>query len=211
MNHDYLIEPIQTDLEELDKARENVLRLTRKVIRSSGNAIKALHRKQFTLAKEKIEDAQQNIQTVRQLTTKRPELRYQGYVTSAEQELGEALLFYAFHHGEKLPSAADLSLRSYPYLMAIADFIGELRRYILDNLRKNNFEPIEPTLDLMDELVATLFTLDFVEGLLPGFRRKVDLARSLVERTRGDVTTALPREHLRRELQNLSEQLKKTE
>jgi len=208
LNHDYLIEPIQTDLEELDRARENVLRLTRKVIRSSGNAIKALHRKQFTVAKEKIEDAQENMQTVCQITTKRPELQFQGYVTSAEQELGEALLFYAFHHDEQLPSAADLSLRSYPYLMALADFIGELRRYILDNLRKNNYEPIEPTLDLMDELVATLFTLDFVEGLLPGFRRKVDLARSLVERTRGDVTTALPRENLRRELQHLSEQLK---
>ena len=205
----YLIDPIRKHLEKLDLAREEVLRRSRRFIRASGGAIKALHRNQIQPALEKIESAQENIKLIRTLTQKHPELQFQGYVTTAEQELGEALLFLAFVRNEKLPSAAELTIRPYPYLMALADFIGELRRYILDKLRQNDFEQIEPTLDLMDELMSTLFSLDFVDGLVPGFRRKVDLGRGLVERTRGDVTTALPRERLRQELQNLSEQLKK--
>ena len=211
MNYDHLIDPIRTDLEALDSAREKILRLSRLVIRSSGEAIKALHRKHVKVAKEKIDAAQQNMQTIRRITNQHAELQFQGYVRSAEQELGEAFLFFAFVRGERLPSASELSIRSYPYLMALADFIGELRRFILDNLRRNSFDRIETTLELMDELITTLFSLDFVEGLLPGFRRKVDFGRGLVERTRGDVTTALPRERLRRELQKLSEHLNKSD
>lgn len=205
----YLIDPVRTHLEKLDAAREEVLRRTRRVIRSSGEAIKALHRNQIKTATEKIEAARKNMQTIHQLTQEHPELQFQGYVANAEQELGEALLFHAFIREEPLLSAAELSIQPYPYLMALADFIGELRRFILDNLRRNDFDRIESTLELMDELITALFSLDFVDGLLPGLRRKVDLGRGLVERTRGDVTTALPREHLRRELQKLSEQLKK--
>ena len=209
MNLDNLIDPIRTDLEELDLAREEVLRLTRLIIRSSGEAIKAIHRKNFNLAKEKLDAAQKQMQKVRRITNQRAELRFQGYVTSAEQELAEANLLFAFCREDPLPSASELATQSYPYLMGLADFIGELRRCILDDLRSNKFDRIETTLETMDELITALFSLDFVEGLLPGFRRKVDLGRSLVERTRGDVTTALPREYLRRELQKLSKQLEK--
>lgn len=209
MNFDDLMEPIRADLEELDLAREEVLRLTRLIIRSSGEAIKAIHRKNFQLAKEKLDAAQKNMQAVHSITEKRAELRFQGYVTSAAQELGEAALLYAYIHENRLPSTSELAIHSYPYLMGLADFIGELRRCILDDLRKNEFDRIEMFLETMDELMTALFSLDFVEGLLPGFRRKVDFGRMLVERTRGDVTNALPREHLRKELQRLSDLLTK--
>ncbi|MFQ6123409.1 MAG: hypothetical protein ACE5R6_02215 [Candidatus Heimdallarchaeota archaeon] len=209
MIFDNLMEPIRADLEELDRAREEVLRLTRLIIRSSGEAIKAIHRKNFQVAEEKLDAARKQMQAVYSITERRAELRFQGYVTSAAQELGEAALLHAYIYEKRLPSASELSIHSYPYLMALTDFIGELRRCILDDLRKNEFDRIEMILETMDELITALFSLDFVEGLLPGFRRKVDYGRILVERTRGDVTNALPREQLRKELQRLSDLLSK--
>ena len=45
-----------------------------------------------------------------------------------------------------------------------------------------------------------LFSLDYPDAILRGLRRMVDNDRGIIERTRGDLTTALIQENLRREL-----------
>ena len=79
-------------------------------------------------------------------------------------------------------------------LLYSSDFVGELRRVILDTLRKeDNIEIAVNALDLMDDLYTLLLTIDFPDSLTYNLRKKTDFVRNLTERTRGDVTLALNR------------------
>ncbi len=48
----------------------------------------------------------------------------------------------------------------------------------------------------MEQVYATLITFDFPRGLTPGIRRKTDVARGIIERTRADLSTAIENRRL---------------
>ena len=83
-----------------------------------------------------------------------------------------------------------------PYLGGLADTVGELRRYILDRLRRDDFTRCEQTLEAMDEIYTILVTMDFPDAVTRGLRRSTDMVRGILERTRGDLTVALRQQRL---------------
>jgi translin len=78
----------------------------------------------------------------------------------------------------------------------VSEVIGELRRRALDAIRTNDLENAEKALDLMEELFELLMEFDYREAVLPGMKRRQDMARQIVEKTRGDLTLALRQERL---------------
>jgi translin len=80
------------------------------------------------------------------------------------------------------------------FLNGLAEVIGELRRYILDALRREEIGRCQELMDLMDEIYGVLVTVDFPEAVTGGLRRNTDAMRGVLERTRGDLTMAL-RQH----------------
>ena len=85
----------------------------------------------------------------------------------------------------------------------MAEVIGELRRYILDALRRDDTGRCEEMMELMDEIYGILVTVDFPEAVTGGLRRSTDAMRGVLERTRGDLTISLQQRRLEQRLAEL--------
>jgi translin len=104
---------------------------------------------------------------------------------------------YRIIKNQNLPSPSDLGINPLNYALGLADVIGELRRYILDNIRNSNIEDITRILEIMDEIYMDLFSLDYPSGLTQDLRHKTDKARNIIEKTRGDVSITLQMNNLK--------------
>jgi len=74
--------------------------------------------------------------------------------------------------------------------------VGELRRYSIDSLTNNDIDEAKRAFSQMETIYAILMTFDFPRGLTPGIRKKTDVARGLIERTRADLSTAIENRRL---------------
>ena len=188
--------------DEKEKAREHSLSLHRQIIKLSGNAIKLMHRGEFEEADKLLAQAQAFIESLSSLLHTHPDVFYGGFVQNAQKEYTEARSFQAIILSKPIPSMEELKVDIAPYLNGLGEAIGELRRYVLDSLRNGNFETIENTLQIMDEIYYVLCAIDYPDALTLGLRRTADIARSLVEKTRGDLTTSLQQKRLEEALKN---------
>lgn len=187
---------IREELDNRDLKREEILRLNRKIVRQCSEVIRGIHREQF-------DEADHNLQLIKEdivkLSSLQKETKDLDYITSsvvAYQEYVEASLLLSFVRKSPIPSNKNLNIPLLSYILGMADTIGEIRRFILDKLRKENLSEAERALNVMDELQVGLMTLDYPNGLIPGVRRKSDITRNLIEKTRGDITNAISREKL---------------
>jgi translin len=78
----------------------------------------------------------------------------------------------------------------------MAEAASELRRYILDGLRSGDVQTGERLLAIMDDVYSLLITVDYPDAVTGGLRRTTDALRGVLERTRGDLTTAVRQEQL---------------
>jgi len=198
---DAIFDEIRSHLDENDGKREKILPETRRSVRLSSEAIRCLHRKEVRTAKEKLSEIR-DILDQTELLAKNTGL--QGLLQTAHQEYAEAKLFYGFLEDRPLASPKELKVPILAYLHSLSDLTGELRRYILDSVRRGVTEEIanraEQALALMDDIYYQLITLDYPSGLIPGVRRKTDVIRGIIERTRGDLTLAQSRLHFLNEM-----------
>ena len=97
---------------------------------------------------------------------------------------------------DALPDPAALGVAPGPFLNGLGEAVGELRRYLLDLLRRGEVDGCELLLGAMDDIYALLVTLDYPDALTGGLRRTTDNTRGIVEKTRGDLTLALRQEAL---------------
>lgn len=98
---------------------------------------------------------------------------------------------------------------SVDYVLGLADVIGECRRLALDALREADVEKAEKCLQIMDEIYTELMGMDEAYMLVPGLRRKCDIARRIIETTRGDVTQEARRNSLEKYLKRFQKMVKK--
>lgn len=190
--------------EELDRrnaAREEALRVSRELVRTCANSIRAVHRREFERARELIGQAEGLNREIRRAAGEYGDIYWTGYVQDAQKELVEARVTYALLKGEPLPSPAELDIAPAAFLNGLAETVGEIRRYLLDQLRRGELERGETLLQAMDEIYSLLVTLDYPDALTGGLRRTTDAARGILEKTRGDLTTALRQEALQQALQ----------
>lgn len=185
------------------QAREQALAVSREVIRFSANAIRAVHRGDFDDARQLIDRARQRLQETRPIRDDNPEIYYAGFLSDARKEYAEANITLAVISGAEIPSPDDIDVDPPAYLNGMAEVIGELRRYILDALRRDSFERCEDFMDVMDEIYGILVTIDFPEAVTGGLRRSTDAMRGVLERTRGDLTISLQQRRLERRLGDL--------
>jgi len=182
------------------RAREEALAGCRRVIRSSANAIRSLHRGQRAEAEALMEDAAATLARAGAVLADHQDILNAGFVHDAAKEYAEARLTLALSTGEPLPLPADLGVEPAAYLNGLGEAVGELRRRMLDLLRAEDLAAAERTLEAMDAVVEMLATIDYPDGMTGGLRRTTDVARALVERSRSDLTTTVVQERLRRDL-----------
>ena len=185
------------------EAREQAFKRSRDVIRYSANSIRATHRGEPDEARSRLGNAKQLIQEMDQVLEGHPAVYYAGFVEDAQKEYAEASATLAFAGSTQLPGPDDLGVGPAPYLNGLAESVGELRRFILDGLRRDDFSRSEELLDLMDEVYSVLVSMDFPEAVTRGLRRSTDMVRGVLERTRGDLTVALRQRRLEQRLADL--------
>ena len=170
--------------------REETLKLSREIIRNSALSIRASHRSQFDQAKSHLTKSEHQLKTIIEICNENPEVYHSRFIQDAQKEYVEASLTLAFLTNSSMPELEMFSINPAAYLNGLAEAVGELRRYILDQLRKKVPLPYENLLVLMDDIYTLLASIDYPDAITNNLRRNTDIARSIMEKTRGDLTAA---------------------
>jgi len=204
-----LLNKIRKELKEKDRVREKAQKDMRKATSLSKQAILLIHQKRFDEAKKLIKKAKEIIARLNDASTKYPEIIYSGLFNAARQEYSEANIFLNLIEESRFITPEEINVPSVDYVLGLADVIGECRRLALDALREADVEKAEKCLQIMDEIYTELMGMDEAYMLVPGLRRKCDIARRIIETTRGDVTQEARRSSLEKYLKRFEKMAKK--
>jgi len=201
-NLDSIAEQTRLALMAKDKAREKALPLCRDAIRHCSNAIRAVHRQEFDKAAELLKSARNLITEAEQAVASHSELNT-GFIRDAQKELAEGNITIALVTGKRLPDRVELGVDAASYLNGMGEAAGELRRYLLDSMRRGDLSRGEELLSAMGDIYDVLVTMDFPDAITGGLRRTTDMVRGVLERTRSDLTLVMRQKDLENRLENL--------
>ncbi|MEW6242341.1 MAG: haloacid dehalogenase [Chloroflexota bacterium] len=200
-------EQIRQTFDERNAARDQALARARQLTRACALSIRAVHRGDTDEMAARLAEARTLADALRADLKDYPDLYFAGYTQDALKEFVEANTVCALIQNQPLPTPEELDVSGATYLNGLAEVVGELRRRILDILRGGYSPEAERLLGIMDEIYAVLVTMDYPDAITNGLRRQTDVARSIIEKTRGDITFSLRGEHLEQAIARLSGQL----
>ncbi|MGQ9587448.1 MAG: translin family protein [Thermoplasmata archaeon] len=186
-NLEKVVSKIEKELDEMDQIREIALKSSRTVVRLSGRVLRGLHRGEDI--KTDLRDLKDEVSELGSLLSEHPELESAGYVEDARQEYAEVCIVISLLEKGDVPSPEETGVGSIPYILGLGDSVGELRRLCLSELKAGNVVRANHFLEIMEDIFAALMRFDYPEAIIP-IRRKQDTARSLLEKTRGEVAVA---------------------
>ena len=200
-----ICDALRADLEERNSARDHAIVLSRQLTRHCSESIRALHRRDWQSAEAKLAQVDAAAAELKAVVAAFPDLYYTGYTQDALKEVAEARITRAILRGSALPTASELDLPSATYLKGLGEAATELRRSILDIMRREaaHSAEAERLLRAMDDIYDQLVTFDFPDALTHGLRRQTDVVRGVLERTRGDLTQSLRQQKLQDALKRL--------
>jgi translin len=207
---DSIAEGIRHSFDIRTQARDQALSQTRMLTRHCAQAIRAIHRDETIVAEEHLREARQLVNGLKADLKEFPDLYFAGYTQDAFKEYAEANLVFALINSHELPLPENLGLEPATFMQGLAEAVGELRRRCLDQLRQGNSSQAGIILNQMDDIFTELITMDYPDAVTGGLRRLTDIARSILERTRGDLTISLRQEQLEKTLHQLEERLAQT-
>jgi translin len=191
-----VLKQIRRELKSKEKIRDKAQADMRKVTSTSKQAILFIHQKKFKEARRLLEKAREIISRLNAVAKEHPDIIHSGLYDIALQEYAEANIFLTLVEEGRFITPMEVNVPSIDYVLGLADVIGEYRRLALDALREGNTKKSEECLKVMDEIYTELMAMDEAYMLVPGLRRKCDVARKIIETTRGDVTHEMRRQSL---------------
>lgn len=206
-----IAEALREVLTATNTARDMAVTRSRELIRHCSEAIRAIHRRDWRVADSKLETARTIADEITQEVADYPELYHSGYTQDALKEVAEAFITYAIIRGQPLPTHETLRMEVSTYLRGLAEAATELRRFILDIMRRStaHSDEAERLLEWMDAIYDQLVTFDFPDAITHGLRRQTDVVRGVLERTRGDLTHSLRQQRLQDALQRFEEHVER--
>jgi len=174
-------------LEERDRVREDILRITRDIVRHSRRTVMYTHLGNKDKASKALNEAAKFVEKIRGLRQTYPDLYFTGTVLSSLSEYSEALLLYRYVFEGELIGPDEVEVEPAAYLLGLSDLIGELRRYMLALIQKNYFTLAKRVLATMEKIYNSLIEVVLPEALVPGLRRKLDINRITIENSRKDL------------------------
>jgi translin len=198
---------VRSRLDAKHEARERLLAASRRAIRSCANAIRAIHRGELERAHALLEEARAAIGEGSEAARFHPDVGTAGHLQDAQKEYAEARITEALVTGAPIPGPEELEVEDAPYLNGMGEAIGEGRRHILDLLRRGEVDQGEAVLRVMDDLYYVLVSMDYPDAITMNLRRTTDVARGLIERTRGDLSVAIVSRRLREALDRHAREL----
>lgn len=207
-NLDAMAEKIRKVFTAKDEAREKMLPLCRDSIRYSSTAIRSVHRHEFEEAAGLAQTARDVLAEAEEAVAGHVELANTGAVRDAQKELAEANITLALVTGKTIPEPEALGVDVAAYLNGLGEAVGEIRRYLLDGIRKGEPTRGEELLSVMDDIYSMLVTMDFPDALTGGLRRTTDMVRGVLEKTRSDLTLMIRQKALETRLADFQDKEK---
>jgi len=195
-----IVSKIEAELDEKDQIREVALKSSRAVGRMAGGMLRGLHRGKD--GKAEINQLRDEVMRLLSLLADHPELEHAGYVENALQEYAEVGIIMSILEKDDVPSPEELGIGSVPYILGLGDSIGELRRFCLDELKVGKAATANHYLDRMEDIFTAIMRFDYPEAIVP-LRHKQDVARSLLEKTRGEVAVAASAKNLHEKIEEV--------
>ncbi|MEF8874018.1 MAG: translin family protein [Candidatus Thermoplasmatota archaeon] len=201
---DRIVEDIDDQIDDKDTVRELVMKSSRAIRRISKNVIQNIHR--GNECQEDLQEALEEISKIKSLVEDHPELYHAGFLRNGFQELAEAHILWSMTNDEEPKSPEELDITPSSYVLGLADVVGELRRMVLDELAEGNLERARTLHRKMEDIKNMLMEFEYPNALLP-IRNKQDMARNLVEKTRGDIASSVRNERLIEKMDEVMEDL----
>jgi len=189
----------------IEEIRDRVVEYSRKVVRASSRSISALHRGDMKTSSKFLAEADRKLRETQRLARRTPEMLYSGTVESAQQEYCEARLMHGFLKNGRIMGPEEIGVPYRPYLGGLADMVGELRRHSLDLMRDGKVAEAGKVLETMEKISENLMEFDYPDAIIHGMRKKQDMVRGIIEKTRGELTIAMRQHSLERELRRARE------
>ena len=202
-----VVDAITREMETFSGVRDDMLVRSRSLIRDCAHSIRAMHRHELDGAERMLAAARQDARAMVEPLAGYPDLYHSGSTQDALKELVEAHLLYAFITGGPLLTPEELEVTGATYLKGLTEAATEMRRFALDLMRQDRVEEAATYLERMDEIYSLLVTVDFPDAITKGLRRQTDVLRGVLERTRGDLTTAVRQEKMQAALRRVEERL----
>ena len=182
---------ISKSLKTSNESREFLIKNTRDVVILCSHSIIAAHKNDLKLARQKIKKAE----AVLKINQKKAKNKFQKYLITPEQEFVEAHSFLAIVENKEIPSLKSLKVSEEAYILGLLDCIGELKRFVLDNIRNGELKKADRIFNVMENLYQTLYPFAMYDKIVREARRKLDVNRVLVEETRAVITEEIRRNH----------------
>jgi translin len=195
-----IVGDIRGELTRISTVRDQTLGLSRALTRSCALSIRAIHRHEWEEAATMLHQARVDAEIMVAPLLEMPTVYNAGYTQDALKELVEAHTVHAVVRGLPLPTPQEMFVTGATWLRGLSEAATEMRRFVLDQIRRGNVEAALPLLDFMEEVYSQLVTVDFPDAVTDGLRRYTDTLRGVLERTRGDLTLALRQDQMQRAL-----------
>jgi translin len=181
---------LKSFFEKEDAVRERSLKMSREIGRMSADSIKKIHQRHYAEAQKEMGEALVLLKNAKKTLKGFPEIMYAGFLHNAEKELVEAFITFNIIRDGKIPLPDEYGFDYKSYLHGLCESNGELRRYMLDEIRKGNLKECEKMLGVMDDIYFFLLNFQYTDAITRSLRRQVDYVRSMLERARSEVTLA---------------------
>ncbi len=199
------IRGLETHFSSQLERRDKLLKETRDVIASSSRAIINVHNGKVREAEKELAHAKSLLGTLK----KSGEGPLSRYLISPETEYVEAASVFALAKGKGIPSRESLGASPEAYLLGLLDTVGELKRLVLDSIMRGKIGKAKKYFGVMEDLYSVCSPLAVYDHVVNGARRKIDVARMLVEDTRGLMTEEIRRESVNASLILLQKKLER--
>ena len=198
------LDEINSDLKDVEERREKLIKGTRDVISICSKSIVAMHHDQMEKAEMNMQQAKTMLDEFRQYS----KTDLYKYVSIAEQEIVEAYGLKSVIQNSAIPSMRDLNVSGPSYITGLLDCIGEIKRMVYDRMRTGRGEDAAKLFALMQDIYSSIYPFAVYDHLVSGMRRKLDVAKMLIEDVRAIVTEEARRDKLIRAIDSLEEKLK---
>ena len=163
-------------LEEKEKVYDSVSLIARDIIRKSGIIITKIHNNKFDDIEKELPELVSMVKNLQKI-----ENRFGYYTMQSYQEYAEAYILYNIKKNDKFITLKELNIPAESYLSGMMDVVGELKREIIELLREKDIKKAEHFFDYMKVIYDKTRSIRYPEVILPGFRKKQDVARIQIE------------------------------
>jgi translin len=197
------IKDLEAHFSDQLERRDRLLKESRDVITSSSRAIISVHQGKMKDATRELSEARALLNSLKK-SGGGPVSRY---LISPETEYVEASAVLALAQGKTIPSRDALGASPEAYLLGLLDTVGELKRLVLDSIMGGKMTKAKGCFAIMENLYSVCSPMAVYDHVVNGTRRKIDVARMLVEDTRGLMTEEVRRESVNSSLVRLQKKL----